>query len=458
MSEEETPGPARVPTIRAGTRRALRSHRWALTMNYAVDDFIDYVTNMWTSCGHFQNNVRFFEGQIEIGMDTGHRHFQGYLETQDPLTFNQVKTKIFPRFPQLHLEQARGSQSANRAYVTKLETRAPGAVPLALGIPARDPKDKASVEQTTSYVIAQRILSGAKMADICRDHPSFMLRSCAAVEKFKAYVDHSIASSMLIPKSCYALIGPTGTGKTHYVWDRFGSDLCIVTPANVSMGGNGNPWMDSYEGQATILFDEMPRCMLAGWFLTVTNPYPFAAQAKGRFVSITARNLIFTSNIPVENWYPFEDDATKKAILDRFAKDSIITFAPIEGPTLRHTMGPQPVPLHSYPIVPVVPRRRTMTIAEIMQRMAGPADGNGGGDAIVPLSTAIIPEDIDDDEDEEDDTDTRPPRPPARNRSPPAVPADPVLSPRPRTLVSMPSDASSESSATDDDMPVEFRS
>jgi len=311
-----------------------RGRRFALTVNRDLDAFELFLKRMWNDEG-WRKDVRYICGQRELGEETNHPHIQCYIETHVPLTMTALKSRIFKgQFDHIHVAgsgPARGNQAQNMAYCTKPETRCPGCSPWSYGTPAKE-KDGDDPKESLSATIASKLARGVPLTTIAREHPSYVLQHVRSLERFKEIMDGDRFRDLYMPKTCYALIGPTGTGKSHWIWEHFHFDeVCNITPANVQMGGSKNPWFDTYTGQRVIAFQEMPYCLSVGMFLTITDPYPMTVQAKGRSVWINASILIFTSNIPVEDWYPEATMETRRAVLDRFPPGNIKTFEPRPG-------------------------------------------------------------------------------------------------------------------------------
>lgn len=120
-----------------------------------------------------------------------------------------------------------------------------------------------------------------------------------------------------VPK-VYALIGPTGVGKSrfvHHVASTF--DLSIW----VHPGGN---WFDGYDGQDIALFEEFRGDIEIGKFLQVLDRYPVNVPIKGGFRYWKPRYIYITSNVSMENWYPNLDGPTLQALKRRFKSIEVV--------------------------------------------------------------------------------------------------------------------------------------
>ena len=87
-----------------------RTRRWVFTLNNPkgnLDDFIKQLTERVA--------VRYVVVGRETAPTTGTLHWQGFVEFNNPATFNQVKDRLYGA----HVEPAKGSNSQNRDYCTK---------------------------------------------------------------------------------------------------------------------------------------------------------------------------------------------------------------------------------------------------------------------------------------------------------------------------------------------------
>lgn len=92
------------------------------------------------------------------------------------------------------------------------------------------------------------------------------------------------------------IYGPTGTGKTRGVRDKWKDSLFTKNP---------NKWWDGYQNQETVLIDDFQReHEKLGYHLKIwADHYPFTGEVKGSSMSIRPKRVIVTSNYhPQDIW------------------------------------------------------------------------------------------------------------------------------------------------------------
>ncbi len=79
-------------------------------------------------------------------------------------------------------------------------------------------------------------------------------------------------------------------------------------------------WFDGYDGEKYLLFDDYRGELSMGYLLQVCDKYPLRVEKKGATVAAEWERVYFTSNLPVELWYPYAADYEQKALWRRIKR------------------------------------------------------------------------------------------------------------------------------------------
>lgn len=90
--------------------------------------------------------------------------------------------------------------------------------------------------------------------------------------------------------------GATGTGKSLHCRTIFGNNMFVKS---------NDIWWDGYEGQETVLIDELGPQQISGHHLKIwADHYPFKAAIKGGQLLIRPLRIVITSNFQLGEVYP----------------------------------------------------------------------------------------------------------------------------------------------------------
>lgn len=98
----------------------------------------------------------------------------------------------------------------------------------------------------------------------------------------------------------HVIIGPTGSGKSHFAAQRASSD-----GATVYYKPRGE-WWDGYTNQESVILDDFYGWVPYDELLRVLDRYPHQVPIKGGFVNFVAKRVYITSNTVVTRWYKNE--------------------------------------------------------------------------------------------------------------------------------------------------------
>lgn len=254
-----------------------RGRRWSLTINNWTEEELSDLKSL----------MPLHVTYLILGKETGEQgtpHLQGYLETPKKVTLGSLKTLAGLR--RAHLEQAKGSAAENLTYCSK-EDRDPfiGGEPMRQG------------SRTDLEEMKKMIDEGEPEITLWEKDFRTMVRNYKALNHYrslKAQPRHWVTEVIV-------LVGPTGCGKTKWVFDMTQDEnLSLWT---YSSGG----WFDGYDGQQVALFDDFYGVeSKIDWdlLLKLCDRYPMKVPVKGGFREWCPKKIVITSNSPVHEWYP----------------------------------------------------------------------------------------------------------------------------------------------------------
>lgn len=239
----------------------------------------------------FQNNhVGHLTGQLEIGSESGFRHWQLVASFKKKIRLLGVKS----HFGQTaHCEPTRSD--AARAYVHKEDTAVPGTRFTHGSLPIRR-QSAADWEEVWRHAQAGNLLS---------------IPANIRVQNYRTLraIRSDFAQPVGVVRTCYFFWGPTGTGKSRRAWQEAGVD---AYPKDSS-----SKFWCGYDGQQNVVIDEFRGNISIGHMLRWLDRYPVNVENKGASLPLSATHFWITSNLSPDNCYPNEDYETRQAFKRR---------------------------------------------------------------------------------------------------------------------------------------------
>lgn len=164
------------------------------------------------------------------------------------------------------------------------------------------------------------IQDGLNERELFELHFPAMVRYGRGLMRYRALVqpprDH--------PTEVLIFAGPPGSGKT------FAAHALAPPGDDVYWLGQTDKWWDGYDGQHTVVIDEMAGSRIP--FLTLLrllDPYPVRLETKGGTVEFVSHRIIITTNWLPEHWYPSVVARTgwDQCPLKRRVWDKVVFFA-----------------------------------------------------------------------------------------------------------------------------------
>lgn len=225
--------------------------------------------------------ARYWCCSAEVG-ENGTLHYHGYCEYRSPTTFDRERR----RFPGAHIDVAKSAGWQLRDYVAKqgkhadgpkAHTQVEGSFKESGQVPRTPLKiktesDSASDKKDLLYALVEQGLTAAEIVEA--DH-SFIYR-VKAIEALVEQRRRRMFADERRDVRLVVLMGPTGCGKTSWVYDNFDS-VCRITSYREK--GNGVVF-DAMDGQECLCLDEFNSQIPVEMFNTLTDRYPLDLPAR----------------------------------------------------------------------------------------------------------------------------------------------------------------------------------
>ncbi len=258
-------------------------------------------------------NIRFLRAQREVGERRGIAHLQGYVEFRNPVRPTSVQRLLGGRS---HIEPRRGSAFQAYQYVNKANTRdTDRPFECQFGTPSTEETRRRTLEiiARDAMVLSVRVFA--------EQNPGEYLRHHRGINALRAVLQHGRDGSVAPKVEVY--YGEPGTGKSRKAWEENKDAFRLPLP-------NPQTWWDGYDCHDTVVVDDYYGWIKFSSLLNLLDRYPVTAPTKGGFAKITFKKIVFTSNVPWEEWYDWEryPQMKKEALGRRITK--IIKFTSTE--------------------------------------------------------------------------------------------------------------------------------
>nr|WAE42156.1 MAG: replication associated protein [Cressdnaviricota sp.] len=235
----------------------------------------------------YDDTVQYLVYQIEETKDAK-KHYQGYVEFKRTSGVSDVK-RIAGR--SAHVEQARCPDAA-AAYCFKEDTRVEG--PFHFGsrrLHGNGGRKRGRVDE-----LAERIVGGEGLEDVCRADPGAFARAHAGL---KAVRDLTIGRrDSNTPCHVEVRIGPFRSGKSRGAREDQRGSPFYTKPAD-------DKWWNDYAGEKIVIIDDFDGsdAISPTQLLRICDRYPMAVETKGGTIQLLATKIIFTTSMEVSEWY-----------------------------------------------------------------------------------------------------------------------------------------------------------
>lgn len=267
-----------------------QSRKWQITINNPQDKGFTHARIAQELQG--LKALTYYCMADEAGQ-TYHTHV--YAAFSSAVRFSTLKA----RFPEAHLESARGSSAQNRDYITKSGkwlgdakhgTKIPGTFEEWGEIP---PEQQG--RRTDLADVYEMVKEGADDMEILEAHPGAMMY-LDKVERVRQTLKAQRYSTEFRPLDVTYIWGPTGTGKTRSVMEKYGYDkVCRVTDYD-------HPF-ERYNGEDVLLFDEFRSQLRISDMLNYLDGYPLMLPCRYANRQACYTKVYLISNVALSEQY-----------------------------------------------------------------------------------------------------------------------------------------------------------
>lgn len=276
----------------------MTSRNWCFTIHVSKE-------RKWEPFQSLPESVKYIVFQLEKCPKTGKKHYQGFLQTKDPIRIGGAKKLL--KCDWAHLEVTKGSPEQNRKYCSKSQTRVGETIEFGTLTQGRGAR-------TDLARLHSAIKQGKSFEELMEIDFGACLRYSKGIEKAISMYAKNIDT----PKKVYLYWGDSGTGKSKSAAEKFPE----------AWWKPEGEWFDGYEGQNEVIIDDFtPGSIKTGLLLKLLDRYPLRVPVKGGFKVWKPKKIIITSNYPIEEWkIPAKSfDAVKRRIhvIKHFVSDDV---------------------------------------------------------------------------------------------------------------------------------------
>jgi len=252
---------------------------WVFTVNNYTDVDIEQLNVL---C----NDVDYLTYGFETGKENGTKHLQGYLEF--PPSTTQRFSWLKKRVPRAYFAARRGSRTQARDYCFKECTE-----PFEHGVWRPDKQGM----RNDLVSIKRKLDGGMPMVDVAEEHFGSFIRYNRGFYIYEA-MQRKKRRKICKNFKCVWIVGPAGSGKTEYIYEKYGMDF-YQKP--------NNKWWDAYDGEDVVVWDDYEKSSdyCYGTFLKWTDRYPKQGESKGGHRVLSYHTIVFTCTRPPSDhvWY-----------------------------------------------------------------------------------------------------------------------------------------------------------
>lgn len=277
---------------------------------FTLNNYTDEDVNAITACSGVK--IRYIFAGKEVAPTTLTPHLQGFIVFSVRLSVKGAGDILEEMFSgrRPHVEASKGTVQHNIDYCGKS-----GATIEFGTAPIRG--DAASRKNKTDYGRGLALALKRDYATLQSEDPGLYIRHFKTLKQIGAE-SISVKSEATLEGPCGVLYsGDTGTGKTE-----------TAMKFNPYIKLKSNHWWDGYEGEDTVLIDDVGLDWMAkNWeiVLNLCDKYPFRCEVKGGMLLIRPKRIILTSNNTLGELISVCPFKQQDAVRRRFVEDKTFT-------------------------------------------------------------------------------------------------------------------------------------
>lgn len=285
----------------------LRIRGMAWTLNNYEEEDIDRAKN------YIQDQCLYGCFSQEVG-EKGTKHLQGYVYFENPRFYPvQRFRKWFNN--RVHDEIAYSSPNSNKNYVSGMCPKKG----MKMNPTFWENGECPTQGSRTDYAKAIADLQTMEIHEVINDQPH-LLPMINALTRYRQQYRKSTHRDVRV----VCLIGKTRTNKSRSAWEAYPDLYSKPT---------GQYW-GTYDGQETVLLDDFSGDIPITELLKILDRYPLDLPIKGSHTPAFYKNVIITSNLTPEQWYPYAHPDSMDALRARmrilnktiYVKDDILEY------------------------------------------------------------------------------------------------------------------------------------
>lgn len=296
-----------------------KSRKWQITINNPKEKGFDHeaIKNELSE----MKPIVYYCMADEIGLEQKTPHTHVFLSGTTPIRFSSLKK----RFPDAHIEQARGTCEENKTYIEKSgkwagDAKSDTSIEGTFEEWGEMPNEPGSGTRNDLNLLYQLIKDGKSNYQILEESSDYILR-LTDIERVRQTVLAEHFRSTFRELEVIYIHGDTGVGKTRGVMENYGYESVFrVTDYTHAF--------DNYASQDIIVFEEYRGDFKIGELLNYLDGYPCDLPARYANKVACYTKVFIISNIDLSSQYPhiqFDQPETWNALIRRINKVIHIT-------------------------------------------------------------------------------------------------------------------------------------